>query len=292
MKFRIPFTFASLEKLKKRSRIFQIKKENKSDKALETYFENAEVEITPQEYRAIKKRTFLSSFILLYIITNTLLFIFKIEKPFLISLGVLLISFFIYFIQTNYPKVHDKKRVRNIERNLIPALEDMLVQLNSGIPLFNILVNISSSDYGSLSDEFEKAVKQINAGLPEIEVLEKLGEKNASILFKRTLWQISNSMRAGSDVNIVIKESVKSLNEEQIIQIQNYGNKLNPLIMFYLLVTVILPALAITFLTIISSMINLAPSLTTVLFISIFMLVILLQILSLGMVKTARPSLL
>ena len=35
----------------------------------------------------------------------------------------------------------------------------MLVQLNSGIPLFDILTNISNSNYGELSLEFKKAVK-------------------------------------------------------------------------------------------------------------------------------------
>jgi len=179
-----------------------------------------------------------------------------------------------------------------MEKNLIPALGDILVQLNSGVPLFNILVNISSSDYGELSEEFKKAVKKINAGLPQVEVLEELGEKNSSIYFKRTLWQISNGMRAGSDISVVISESIKSLSEEQILQIQNYGNKLNPMIMFYMLSSVILPALAITFLTIISSMVGLTQSITTLLFAALFVFVVIIQTMFIGIIKSIRPSLL
>ena len=72
--------------------------------------------------------------------------------------------------------------VRDIERNLIPALEDMLVQLNSGVPLCSILVNISASDYGELSAEFKKAVKKINAGSPQSDVflLFVVGRRNGS----------------------------------------------------------------------------------------------------------------
>jgi hypothetical protein len=99
-------------------------------------------------------------------------------------------------------------------------------------------------------------------------------------------------MRAGSDISIVVNESLKTLNEEQLIEIQNYGNKLNPLIMFYLLISVILPALAITFITILSSMLQIDKSITTLMFAGLFTFTILIQIMFLGTIKTVRPKLL
>jgi flagellar protein FlaJ len=168
----------------------------------------------------------------------------------------------------------------------------MLVQLNSGVPLFTIMVNISSSGYGELSVEFKKVVKKINSGMPQIEVIEELGEKNSSVFFRRTLWQISNGMRAGSDISVIIKESIKSLNEEQLIQIQSYGNKLNPMIMFYMLSSVIMPALAITFLTILSSLVNLSEPVTKMLFVAMFGGVVFIQFMFIGVIRSLRPSLL
>jgi len=204
----------------------------------------------------------------------------------------MIFSIFSFARQFSYPKMFSFKKSVDIERNLIPALADMLVQLNSGIPLYNILINISASDYGSLSEEFRKAVRKINSGSPEVEVLEELGERNSSLYFKRTLWQLSNGMRAGSDTSIVIEESLKTLNEEQLLQIQNYGNKLNPMIMFYMVISVILPALSVAFLTIISSMINLPQNTTMLLFVGLFFFAILLQIMFLGVIRSIRPSLL
>ena len=168
----------------------------------------------------------------------------------------------------------------------------MMVQLNSGIPLFNILVNLTGANYGELSIEFKKAVRQINAGAPQIEVLENLSEQNESPYFRRMLWQLSNGMRAGSDISIIIKESVHALNEEQLIQIQNYGNKLNPLIMFYMLSSVIMPALAVTFLTILSSMVNMPERTTYVIFIGFFLGVMFIQVMFVGIIRSLRPSLL
>ena len=91
---------------------------------------------------------------------------------------------------------------------------------------------------------------------------------------------------------ILDKESIKNLNGEQLIQIQNYGNKLNPLIMFYMLISVIIPALSVTFLTVISSLINLGATSTISLFIAVFVGVGIIQITFLGIIKSVRPSLL
>lgn len=293
MKFQIPFTIASLDKLKRQSKIFLTLTKKRKLKKLQEQLENSNIKITAEEYLAITFRGLILAFIITYIIATTALVLSNVTHPYLFSLGLASIfSSFVFFSQRVYPKVYNAKRIKSIEKNLIPALQDMLVQLASGIPLFSILVNISSSKYQALSDEFKKAVKKINAGLPEVEVLESLSEKNPSKYFKRTLWQLSNGMRAGSDISIVIEESIKTLSEEQIIQIQDYGNKLNPLIMLYMVMSVILPALSIAFLTIISSMLGLPKNMTTMLFIGLLIFVILFQIMIIGMVKSIRPSLL
>lgn len=295
MTFRIPFTFSDLDKLKRRAVHFKIltflgkKKEN----IWEVTLRNSDIDLSSDEYLRIVSKSLISSFIVIFILLSTVLYSLGISLAILKALGLtILISGFLTFTQLAYPKIYNNKRIKDIERNLIPALQDMLVQLNSGIPLFNILVNISKESYGQLSKEFSKAVKKINAGLPQIEVIEDLGKKNSSVFLKRTLWQLSNGMRAGSDIAVVIEESIKSLEEEQIIQIQTYGNKLNPLIMFYMLLSVIIPALSITFLTIISSMVGLSSIITTILFISLFIFVIIAQIIFLGLIKSIRPSLL
>ncbi len=293
MKFHIPFTMAGIDRLKGRYSFFSFYPKHPRSSKLQRYLDKLEFKITEKEYFSICFGSFAMSFFIFYIISSTILILLNVRLALLLSLGIALVfSFFIFFSQMIYPKIFDSRRVKNIERNLILALEDMHVQLSSGIPLFNIMVNISSAEYGSLSEEFKRAVKKINSGFPEIEVLEELGERNSSNFFKRTLWQLSNGMRAGSDISIVISESIKTLNEEQLLQIQNYGNKLNPLIMFYMVISVIMPALSVAFLTIISSMANLSKNMTIMLFLALFFFATLVQIMFLGMIKSVRPSLL
>ena len=293
MKFKIPFLFSDLEKAKKRASPISKKIRYKKDSKLADNLRNSDINIKREDYIGICIRTLINVFFILFALFLIILAFMDIKYFYVFAFGLaFLFSLFVLFSQLYYPKLYSSKRQRDIEKNLIPALQDVLIQLNSGIPLFSIIVNLSASNYGELSKEFRKAAKRINTGEPEIDVLESLGERNPSPYFKRTLWQLSNGMRAGSDMQIIIKDSINSLSEEQLLQIQEYGNKLNPLVMFYMLISVIAPALAITFLTILSSMINLPGNTTKGMFIGLFIFVLLIQIMFLGIIKSKRPSLL
>jgi len=292
MRFKIPFTFSSLDKSKKQARLFRKFVRKKKNSKIQNYLNQSETKIKSEEYLAICTKNTLITFVITILLSTTLLAFINLGNFILMGFIIALaFSIFIYLTQRNYPRLFAVRKEKQIEKNLIPALEDILVQLSSGIPLFNIMVNISSSKYGVLSDEFKKMVNKINAGISQLEVLEQTGEKSNSLFFRRTLWQISNGMKSGSDMEGVIRDSIRALNEEQIIQIQNYGNKLNPLIMFYMLIAVILPALSITFLTIISSLVNLSTFTAILLYITLFVGVVIVQVMFLGIIRSLRPTL-
>ena len=293
MKFRIPFTFSDIDKLKDKSEYFIHRLKRKEKSKITERLKFLGLGISREEYLGICARSFVINFIVLYVISTTIMALFRMNLFYFYGLGIsLLVSLFIFVNQITYIKIYLNKKQRDIEKNLVSALNDILIQLNSGIPLFNIMNNISNANYGILSEEFKEAVKRINTGEPESEVLDDLGKKNPSVFFRRTLWQISNAMRAGSDLSAVIRDSINNLNDEQSIQIQNYGSTLNPLVVLYMLISVIVPALSITFLTVISSMISLSSNTTTLLFVSLLVFDIFAQIMFLGLIKSRKPSLL
>tara|TARA_B100000315_G_scaffold158098_1_gene146774 strand:- start:311 stop:895 length:585 start_codon:yes stop_codon:yes gene_type:complete len=190
-----------------------------------------------------------------------------------------------------YPKLVASRRIKGIEINLLPALQDMYIQLNSGVPLFNILMNISTSDYGGVSLEFSKAVREINAGRSNLEVFELMAIRNPSILFRRALWQLASGMKEGSDISTLIHEVIQSIADEQVMQIQRYGGQLSPLALFYMLIAVIAPSLGITFIIILSSFIALSELATKAIFYGLLIVTIFFQLMFLGMIKTRRPTL-
>lgn len=289
--FKIPFTISSEDKLKKRSDFFIKLQRFRKNTEFSEYLENCKTSLNYQQYLGICYRLLFRNFTVIFLVVFLIAYYLNlniIKLPLIVS-GIF--SFFIFYLQISYPKSYSMIRQRDIEKNLISGLQNMLVQLNSGIPLYNILVNLAYADYGYLSEEFKIIVKRINAGVPQVQVVEESGDKNSSLYFRRALWQISNGMKAGSDLSLVVKESITALEEEQLIQIQNYGSKLNPVIMFYMLITVILPALAITFLTMISSLMGLSQTILIFIFGSLVFIVAFIQVMFLGAIKTMRPTL-
>jgi archaeal flagellar protein FlaJ len=292
MKFKIPFTFSDIEILKRKSKPF-IKFVRVKKSPLDDYLKATGEKIDSREYISICYRSFFIDLLSFSVIFTSLLGFLRIQLFYLYGLCVaFLISILIFYNQRNYPKIFALNKQRGMEKNLISVLQDMIVQLNSGIPIYRILTNISESDYGEVSLEFKKITKEINSGKSQIEAIEQYAKLNTSPYFKRILWQLSNGMRSGGDMAVIVEEGIRSLTEEQEIQIQNYGSQLNPLIMFYMLIAVIIPALGVTFLIILSSLLNLPATLSKLIFIAIFGLVIFLQIMFLGIIKSRRPSLL
>ncbi len=293
MEFRIPFAISrDLEILKRRSKRFMKFTSPKPNK-IDDYLKDTGANINRRQYLAVCYRFFSFNLLSLSVILTSILGLAGANMFYYYGLGAaFLISGFMLANQMNYPRSFSINKARNIERNLISVLQDMLVQLNSGVPIFRILVNISESEYEQVSEEFKKITKEISAGISQIDALEKYGKLTNSRYFKRVLWQLSNGMRAGSDMGVVIKEGIKSLSDEQAIQIQSYGGKLNPLIMFYMLIAIILPSLAITFLIIISSILSASESMVKLMFFGIFGFVLFVQMMFLGIIKSRRPSLL
>jgi len=295
MKDKIPYSIVPPKLLKNISQIFSgiANKIEKNLPSLKLNLEQAKMTISPQEYVAM---CIMASTIFFIFISTLLSFIFfkiQLRGPIIFSLIISLpLVIFILTQQILYPKIKAIRKVRDIEKNLLPTLQDMSVQLNSGISLFRILVNISNKDYGEISKEFNKAVKKMSAGINQIEVLDEIASKNPSLYFRRAIWQLINGMKTGSNTSIVVKEIISALSQEQSIQIQRYGSQLNPLAMFYMLVTIILPSLGMTFLIIISSFIAASELITKFIFWGLYIFVLFFQIMFLGIIKTKRPTLL
>jgi len=186
---------------------------------------------------------------------------------------VLILAVFIFFQQISYPKLRAYQNIKNIDRNILPAMQNILIQLNSGAPLFDAIVSVSSGDYGGVSEQFKIAVRKINAGENQIRALEDLAEENPSPYFRRAIWQITTGMKTGSDITKILENTISDLSEEQVIQIQRYGSQLNPLAMFYMLIAVILPSLGITFIMVLAAFANMGEVLIKIIIWSLLLLV-------------------
>jgi len=288
---RIPFCPLPLKKAKIVSRRFVgpaetlVKLSN-----LKIQIEQAKVPLTAVEYMSISlfSATFMS------VLTSILLiFLFATRMDILksVSLGVLIgivifVGVFLYL--KNYPKLIVKKRVADIERGLLHALKHLLVQIKSGVPLYDAIISIAKGNYGAVSKEFENMIEQVDTGTSMEAALEEISIKNPSQIFRRSIWQISNGMKGGSDIGSVLREIISNISQEQVVAIRRYGSQLNPLTLVYMMIAVIIPALGTTFLFVFSSFSSLSVSEFT--FYGILASLAVLQFVYLGIIKSRRPN--
>ena len=288
---KIPFSVLSQKKLYKLSRNFRgiAQKFEKKFPVIEIHLKQAESELSAINYISMSITSSLIMFFFLFVMSLPAI---KLGAGMItVVLITFVLVFFMFFQQLSYPKIVANKRVRLIEQNLLPALQDMHVELNAGVPLFSILVNISIGGYGEVSREIGKAVKEINSGRDQIETLEDMALRNPSVLFRRSLWQIVNGMKTGADIASLIKDVINGISDEQLTQIQKYGGQLSPMALFYMLIAVIAPSLGTTFIIVLSSFIALSENVVKLIFYSILIITIFLQIIFMGMIKSRRPTL-
>jgi len=259
----------------------------KATPSLKLHLYQAELKLHPKEYGSLVAMTTIFYFFILSPIIFLVGFLvgkFDIVLPIVVGLSF---SLFVFFYLMRYPKLLAIKRMRKLERDLLNALEHILIEIKSGVPLFNSLIGVSDG-YGEISDEFKVIVREINAGLSEIEAFQRASLRNPSLHFRRSLWQLTNAMKAGSDISTALEAIVKNLVSEQIVAIRRYGQELNPFTLLYMMFSVIMPTLGITFLIILSTFSGI--TIPSYMFILILMFLAMFQYFYMGIIKTKRSS--
>ena len=206
---------------------------------------------------------------------------------------VLLLSPFIYFLMFSYmmqfPAVKARQRAKRIEQELVFAGRHMLIELKSGVPLFDAMLGISR-DYGPVSEEFNKVVEKVTLGVPLGAALHDVAENNPSAYFNRLALQLANSLASGADVATALEASLEQISREQIIELKAYGQKLNPIVMFFMIFGIILPSLGVAFMIMLVSFLGgsgmaFGPQ---ALF-GVLACICLIQFIFLSMVESSRP---
>ncbi len=216
----------------------------------------------------VAERTFLASF----------------QIGFIASLAVFVL-FFIALLK--YPTISAGKISEQIDKNLVYGLKDLLLQVSSGITLDQAIANVADADYGQISQEFDKITRDIKTGTPMIKALEKMALTTKSQFLKRTVWQMVNSIRAGTNVKGALKTVIQELITEQQNSIKNYAKELNLWTLMYMLFAVAIPSIGGTLLIVLSSFAG--AGLSKASFILFLLMGFIIQIGLIEFIKSRRP---
>ncbi len=235
------------------------------------------------------KRTFLSSF---YLTTGLAFSIAMILAKFNVLKSIMLVFVPVIFIilfsyMMKVPDVRISGKERSITKEIVFAGRHLVIELESGIPLYNAMINVSKN-YEVIGSYFREIIEKVNLGMSMEDALTEAVEFIPSNDFRRLLWQVLNSIRTGSDVSKSLTAVLEQITREQTIEVNRYSKKLNPFAMFYMIIAVILPSLGITMLVVLSSFLDFKLSLTVFMVIAFFLGFV--QFLFLSLIKFSRPA--
>lgn len=206
----------------------------------------------------------------------------------LYMIGTFIAIFFSFLLlYAKYPAITAANKSEKIDMNLVFALKDVELQIVAGVDLYVAMQHVADANYGEVSIEFNKVVRKIEVGVPMIDALEEMAIKTKSSYLKRTVWQIINSIKSGSNLHATLKNIVRDLSAEQNSKIKNYARELNLWSLLYLLFAVAVPSIGSTMLVVLSSFAGFG--LTKGTFIAFIALSIIIQIMLIGMIKSRRP---
>lgn len=257
---------------------------------IEEHMKESGLDIQPGEYIALSLVNALVFFLVLFPVFSWV---------FLIRLGLLTqalamgfsvgfgIAFMFFMVFARYPKIIAGKKGERIDKSLVFVLKDMMLQITSGVSLYNSMINIANSNYGEVSQEFEKSVKRIDSGMSIDKALEELALESKSEYLRRTVWLILSTLRAGASLKGALGTIINDLTMDQHSKIRSYAQELNMWSLIYMLFAVAIPTIGITFMIILSSFAGMGINeVSLLMFISLSVMV---QFVMIGFVKSRRP---
>ena len=234
------------------------------------------------------KKTFISAF---YMTTGLVVALFLVLAKLEVLKGIMFLiipiifaMMFLYMLKL--PELKISRKEKEISSEIIFAGRFIIIELESGVPLYNAMVNVSKN-FRIIGQYFREITDKVDLGTSMEDALNEAVEFVPSNDLRKILWQIINSIRTGSEISKSLYSVMDQVTKDQINEVNKYGKKLNPLAMFYMIVAVILPSLGMTMLIILSSFIKFQLSLTVLIALAGFLGFV--QFMFIGVVKFSRP---
>ncbi|MBR9690592.1 type II secretion system F family protein [Candidatus Woesearchaeota archaeon] len=209
------------------------------------------------------------------------------SKLLIILFGVPFAFLFVFFYLMKYPDVQIGKKENDVNKEIIFAGRFMIIELDSGVPLYQAMINVGKT-YEVVGSYFREVIEKVNVGTTLEVAINEAVEIVPSANLRKIFWQILNSLKTGSNISASMNSVIEQIIREQQISVKEYGRKLNPLAMFYMMVAVIIPSLGMTMLVVLATFMGLQLSLT-VLF-SILGLLGFIQFMFVAIIRSSRPA--
>ena len=191
------------------------------------------------------------------------------------------------FYMLKIPDVKILRKGKDISREIVFVGRFLIIELKSGVSLYDAMLN-TSKNYEVIGEYFKKIIDKVDLGTTMEDAINETIETTPSSNLTKVLWQILNSLRTGADISDSLSSILDQIVREQVIEVKEYGRKLNPLAMFYMVIAVIMPSLGIIGIIVLTTFISIKIDLIALLAIAMFLGFV--QFMFFSIIKSSRPA--
>ena len=209
--------------------------------------------------------------------------------PTLVIANLLLIPI-VYLFLFSIVDVKATQLGRELDRDLLFVSEYLLVTLESGVPLPNALEQLSKIDRPG-GKFFERILREFKMG-EDLEVtLNHAIDYCPSEDFRNLIKKLKDSLSIGVQLDKTLVDFVNESSDKKLIEIQGYSKKLNPLIMMYLVLGIVIPSLGVTFFILFAAISGMNEAMLRLILIVIFLVMFLFQYFAYSSLKFSKSTL-
>jgi flagellar protein FlaJ len=175
----------------------------------------------------------------------------------------------------------------NVNKEIVFAGRFLIIEISSGVPLYTAFTNMARN-YKHVGIYFSEIVEKVDFGTSLEDAINEVIITSPSPELRKMLWQVLNSLKTGADVSNSLTIVLDQIVREQKIYVNEYGRKLNPLAMFYMMIAIIIPSLGIVMLIVLATFMGFKLTMGVLLGILLFLAFV--QFMFLAMIKSSRPA--
>ncbi len=150
---------------------------------------------------------------------------------------------FAFMFARVYPKRKIRSRSDAFSREIPFALRHMATMLSSGSGLLETMRSVANSGYGVLSEEFRRAIMEIERGATIEEAYDRINLRVDSPAFKKATRQIISTIKTGGNLANTLKVIAEETATEMRMKLKDFVQVLNTFSLMYMFLTVVAPVL-------------------------------------------------